>query len=257
MVVDKKRPPGAHRSVAFLVFAKLPLPGQVKTRIARSLGAEAAADLAGAFLADTLAQLRDWKLGDVHLLGNQADPTGFAPYLRQAQAHGAHADSAAESNSRIAYWDQGQGDLGARQARALERARNAGYSGVVLFGADTPHLPRQAVEDALSALQRGEPALGPAQDGGYYLLALPTVMNLAGLFDDVAWGEPSVGPTLKRRLADRGRWRQLQPHQDFDEWEDVLWWFRSTEGQTNAPLTRDWIRRADGIDAVGEGAKNA
>ena len=152
------------------VFAKAPVPGQVKTRLRPALSDEQAARLAAAFLRDTLGKAA--RLGPpvtVTFAGDRALLEPFAPPL--------------------ACWtDQGGGDLGARLARVPAPC--------LLLGADSPHLPLAYIQDALAAIPTHDVVLGPAADGGYYLLGLRAPQP--ALFGGIAW---STGEVLAQTLA--------------------------------------------------------
>ncbi|MEP4079110.1 TIGR04283 family arsenosugar biosynthesis glycosyltransferase [Haloferula sp.] len=85
---------------------------------------------------------------------------------------------------------QGEGGLGARMARAFETAFEEGAEKVVLIGTDCPRLDHQVLADAFAALERSDVVVGPALDGGYYLIGMKRLWR--GLFDGVAWGGPEV-----------------------------------------------------------------
>jgi rSAM/selenodomain-associated transferase 1 len=145
-------PPGTGRALA--VIAKRPLPGQVKTRLAPAFGAVGAARAAAAMLADTLATVR----------AVEADRwLCFAP----ARARAAMA-ALAPGFGLLA---QPGGGLGARLAACLDGLLAAGAGRVAIVGADTPHLPPATCAAAFALLEEVDVVLGPALDGGYYLVA--------------------------------------------------------------------------------------
>ncbi len=151
--------PRATAGVAVGIFAKAPLPGRVKTRLAPALGEEGAARLYAAFLADTLAA--------------HPDATVFyAAAVDEAWIRARHP------HRRLA--PQVGADLGERMRAALAAL---GPGPAVVIGSDLPTLPRSRVADAARALAGGaDVALGPASDGGYYLLAARRPLpSLAGV----------------------------------------------------------------------------
>ena len=144
------------RQEALIVFAKAPVPGQVKTRLTSVLTEDEAARLYTAFLQDALDQYT--ALGaDVRLYWSS--PLDVVPDdFTQADVH--------------AFVQQGKG-LGARMQRAFLETFAAGYERVVIIGTDHPTLPSAFIEEAFRALR--EPlsvAIGPSEDGGYYLLGM-------------------------------------------------------------------------------------
>lgn len=184
-----------------LVFAKAPVPGGVKTRLTPPFSAEQAAALYRAFAADSLAAAQA-------VQGAQA-----------VVAYAAHEDWPDPSwlGSPLPEWFPQEGaDLGRRLAGATGKAFIDGADRVVVIGTDAPHLSPQRIEEAFSRLSAGPVVLGPARDGGYYLIGLrepaPT------LFDDIPWSGPNVLEATVARAAEL-RWpvHLLDPLEDIDE----------------------------------------
>lgn len=159
-----------------LLFTKPAREGRVKTRLIGDLTAAEAAALHAAFLDDLVDRLRD---GDFE--------------LRLAWALDAD-DELPEGGIR----QQGD-DLGERLYRALSEAARDGSS-VMALGSDHPTLPIGLVEDAFERLENGaEVVLGPAEDGGYYLIALRPDAVDPRLFEGIAWSTDRVlSETLER-----------------------------------------------------------
>ena len=181
----------ASQSVArVILLAKEPVAGLVKTRLAETVGAQAAAGCHEAFVRDSIAALAG--LPDV-APSLAVTPDAGAPRLRRLAAE-----------AGVAVVEQGDGDLGERMDRLCARAFEDGAGPVVLLGADTPDLPPRFVADAVAALERADVALGPAADGGYYLVAVrayvPELFRI-----DAAWGSDAVLAATERRLAAAGR----------------------------------------------------
>jgi rSAM/selenodomain-associated transferase 1 len=153
-----------------VVMAREPLPGSTKTRLAAALGDRAAAALYEAFLLDTLATCG---CVDARLLVSYApDSPGAARYFR---------DIVPEA-MLVA---QPDAPFGARLASAMQSAFDNGYERVAIIGSDIPHMESVWLDDAFASLDDHDVALGPTQDGGYYLLALRTPEPR--LFDDIEW----------------------------------------------------------------------
>jgi rSAM/selenodomain-associated transferase 1 len=157
-----------------ILFLKAPRPGQVKTRLAADLGPARAAEVARALAERVLAQTRP-------RAGEYTRVVAFTPtdaraeiqrWLREAEL-----------------WPQEGQDLGARMHAALERGLRS-HARVVLVGTDVPGLTRALVLDAFAALESDPLVLGPARDGGYYLVGLRAPQP--ALFTDMPWGTPGV-----------------------------------------------------------------
>jgi rSAM/selenodomain-associated transferase 1 len=188
-----------------LVFLKDPRPGTVKTRLAAELGGEAAAEL-------------------YRVLAEEE--------LRRTAPHPGEYDrllsfSPPESRSRVERWLPGEtwipqdgADLGTRMSGAFEEAFRRGARQAVLVGSDVPSASREHVLDALGSLRDHDVVLGPALDGGYYLVGL--ARPRPELFRDMTWSTASVFATTVARAGALGlRVRVLESLRDIDTLEDV------------------------------------
>src|SRR5579875_626837 len=144
---------------ALIVFAREPVAGRVKSRLIARLGAQAAARLADAFIIDALAKAGSFRGCKLVIAGSAPGSVRNSPYFnRIARRFGTELI------------DQGGGDLGRRMARVL--AAYAEGTGAVLFGTDTPSLPRAFIRQSIDALREAPVVVAPALDGGYYLVAV-------------------------------------------------------------------------------------
>lgn len=190
---------------ALLVFLKAPRPGLVKTRLAAVLGDTGAADLYRALAEETLQKTAPLDKEFSRFLF-------FTP---------------PEAGDEMEAWLPGEAllaqeglDLGARMEGAFERAFERGARRAVVIGSDIPALGRATVLEAFAALGEFDLVLGPARDGGYYLLGLNRPRP--ELFRDVSWSRPSVLATTLERAAALGLTVQtLSPLSDIDTPEDV------------------------------------
>jgi hypothetical protein len=163
-----------------VVFAREPVAGRVKTRLAAALGRGPAAVLYAAFLEDLAEALRGpWE--PVVALDGEAGPR-----LRAAFGEGWR------------FAPQGEGDLGDRLTRAAALAFSEGAGPAVLVGSDAPTLTARNVEAAFDALLAADSVFAPAPDGGFSLAGLRPSADPAALFRNVAWSSP-------RALADARR----------------------------------------------------
>ncbi|MFH1810813.1 MAG: TIGR04282 family arsenosugar biosynthesis glycosyltransferase [Pseudomonadota bacterium] len=199
------------------LFAKPPVAGQVKTRLAAPLGDDAAVTLAQAFLDDSWAALR--QLSWVRRVLACTGPVDGVPANLQ--------------------WEQGEGDLGARIERVLRRALQDADVAIAL-GADTPGLPVAFLKQCRAEFVAGHDAvLGPSDDGGFYLLALRRCP--AGLLADLPWSAPTTAQATQRRLVDNGmRPVLLPPWFDVDELKDLVRLAALIDrGEVQAPATKN------------------
>lgn len=203
------------------VFAKPPRAGEVKTRLAAELGPGVAATMAKAFFHDTWRALKAFPRARLVLASTDEE---LSPYgLTEAEL-----------------WLQGDGDLGARMERIATRAL-ATAPWVLEVGSDCPGLPLAALEDAREALLRHDAVLGPAEDGGFYLLGFrkEAAGRVTGLLGGLPWSAPTTFAETRSRLLDRGlsvattrRWS------DVDDLEDLVRLTRALHaGTLAAPFT--------------------
>lgn len=190
-----------------IIFAKAPVPGYAKTRLARLLGNEAAARLALRMLQQTLLRAIEADIGPVELC--------CAPDVSHPQFQ--HAARTFD----IALTAQGNGDLGARMHRALSR-RLEGRSRVLLIGADAPDLGPAQLREAAKALLSHPAVFGPAADGGYVLVGLSRPMP--SLFNGIAWSTDQVMTQTRKRLDELAViGAELPVMRDIDEPEDLAY----------------------------------
>ncbi len=183
------------------VFAKPPVPGRVKTRLAGRWGNANAALLARAFLHDT------WAVAS-SIPGTR---------LVLATTGGSLEDFGLPDQPEI--WLQGDGDLGDRLERIAMRGLAAAEF-VIALGADSPGIPARLLADAVEVLARTEAVLGPAEDGGLYLIGLKRCPR--GLLGSLPWSMKTTFAAIRERLDARAMsWDVLDPWFDVDRPEDL------------------------------------
>lgn len=177
----------ALKRVRILVFAKAPRPGFAKTRLIPALGAAGAAALAHRMLDETLAAAIAAAVGPVELVATP--PVGTLAWSDVALPAG------------ITVTDQGEGDLGARMARAVRRTVERGEA-ALLIGTDCVDLGPAMLRVAAAALRTHDAVLHPSTDGGYVLLGLARFHP--GLFRDIAWSTETVAAVTIARFREIG-----------------------------------------------------
>lgn len=179
----------ARRDCLLLVMAKAPWPGAVKTRLCPPLTPGLAADLYRAFLRDTVAtgaSLPGVALGVV-----------YPPALARA-VDGLRALLPADAS----LWPQEGVGLGAGLRGAFAGGFAAGYRRVVVVSSDSPTLPAAVLTETFDALAGHDVVLGPATDGGYYLLGLTAPQP--ALFEEIAWSTAAVYEQTSARVTALG-----------------------------------------------------
>jgi rSAM/selenodomain-associated transferase 1 len=186
------------------VFAKAPVPGEVNTRLIESLGIHGATRLHCRLVHRTLASVARARLG-AEIWTTEPGAAAFASACGEALHLPVHM--------------QGGGDLGARMSRAIADGLRRAHR-VILIGTDVPDLSSKDLLEAAQALERGcDAVLGPAEDGGYYLIGM--ARHHAALFADISWSEANVMERTRGRLRALGwTWQELAVRWDVDRPQD-------------------------------------
>lgn len=188
------------RTNCIVVFAKYPQKNKVKTRLAKTLGAESAAALYGYFVESTVSNVR--KTGaDVFMNITPENTLGeFKKWLGEG----------------LFYMAQEGGDLGERLSSAFKALFGKGYKKVVALGADTPDLPLEFIAGAYDSLSYSDAVIGPAEDGGYYLIGLRDRALCPKLFGNIEWGTGTVFDDTVGLLE-----KNNASYAVFPEWQDI------------------------------------
>jgi uncharacterized protein len=205
------------------IFAKPPIPAEVKTRLIPLLGAAGAAELASAMLLDV------WRTVELC--------SGVRPILATT-VPGDFPICVPPDD----IWLQGDGDLGQRIENILSRGLLQA-SAAIAVGADSPALTAAHVRAALDALQTSHAVVGPSGDGGFYLLALRRIQ--AGLFSSLPWSSSNTLDALKERTEKCClSIAELEPLFDVDTPGDLLTLDKHLLTYPSlAPATRAWCDR--------------
>lgn len=196
---------------ALIIFAKAPVPGQVKTRLCPPLTGDEAATLHGSFVIDMLERTKT----AVAKLKLPLDR-----YLACAPSSTLVFFQIMEERQNVKLIDQVGDDLGARMQQAFATLFGKGYQRVFIVGTDVPSLPLDHYKQALALLDTHDVVLGPALDGGYYLIGL--TQPRPELFTDIAWSTDRVLAATQEKTAGLGlKTALLPPWRDVDTIEDL------------------------------------
>lgn len=177
-----------------LIFAKQPIPGVAKTRLATGIGVDAAISLYRSFLVDVANRARHLLVAvnvEICWVHTPSDPS-FADVLMQLGVSDVDA-------FRFVGYDHA--DLTGQQDEQLRAARACGVDHVVIVGADTPHVPTRVLVDAFTLLESKDIVIGPAVDGGYYLAGFRAGWDLLRELD---MRSPTVRDDLVRQAVRQG-----------------------------------------------------
>ncbi len=196
--------------IPLYLMAKAPVPGQVKTRMAPEIGPRQSAKLARLMLAQTVANAcRHWR-GEVALCvwPRHAHPV----FVQLAERY------------RLTITSQIDADLGSRMMAALKQGiARAGRAAVM--GCDVPHCPGEILAGAYAMLARGENPVGPAEDGGFYLIGLSNLSRAENsLFNGICWDDPAPLQQVRENALSAGlHLSDLPPLRDIDRYADLQW----------------------------------
>jgi len=197
-----------------IVFTRYPIPGTAKTRLIPALGAEGAADLQRQMTEHTLDAISS-------LISDEV-------LLQVRYEGGEESDMKGWLGDAIPFVSQGEGDLGQRMNSAFTGSFKEGFEKAVVIGTDCPSLDSESVMEAFDLLKENTLVLGPATDGGYYLIGIRSdapwwLYEL--VFENIPWGSDQVLNATVNALAETGLdLGLLDEKADVDEPEDLVHW---------------------------------
>ncbi|MBA2662963.1 MAG: TIGR04282 family arsenosugar biosynthesis glycosyltransferase [Bradymonadaceae bacterium] len=204
-----------------IVFAKVPIAGEVKTRLTPPLSEAQAAALYTAFMADTALTVARYGAQSSRPLVKVVAVAG------DSVAASAHAAFAPFVDAGFVFLDQGEGNLGERLRRISGLCLEQGAARVVVIGTDSPTLHVDHIEFAFTLLSAHDVVLGPSFDGGYYLIGLrqmvvdgPVAHEV--VFENIAWSTGDVLAQTWERCKSASLLCELMGFwYDVDTFEDV------------------------------------
>jgi rSAM/selenodomain-associated transferase 2/rSAM/selenodomain-associated transferase 1 len=203
-----------------IVFTRYPEPGSTKTRLIPELGAEGAASLQRRMTEHTLSRVKE--LIELRSLPVEIRFDGGGEKLMQAWL-----------GTALTYRQQGRGDIGQRMQRALADGFQNGCEAVVIIGSDIPDITSDIMQRAFEGLKTSDLVLGPAGDGGYYLIGLHRAAfgrARLPLFEGIHWGTDKVLSQSLRIANKLGlSYLLLNTLQDVDRPEDIAAWDQALE----------------------------
>ena len=191
-----------------IVFTRYPVPGKAKTRLIPAVGKERAADIQRTMTEQTVATARSFaaKAGDCSI-----EIWFFG---------GSRAEMSEWLGDDLSYVEQPDGDLGHKMSEALSASFNAGAKLALIIGTDCPSITVDILEQAFEALAESDVVLGPAHDGGYYLMGQS--QYAPALFRDIDWGTSSVFAETVNKASSAGLSQSLLPKlHDIDTPDDL------------------------------------
>ncbi len=222
-----------------LFFVKAPGRGKSKSRLAAKLGDDIAAELYRSFVLDMLQTI---------------DRTGISSMVCY---HPAEAGDEVKGwlGMERSYLAQRGGDVGERMEHAFREAFSRGWTRTVLIGSDIPDLPESLLGEALARLDGHDAVIGPAEDGGYYLIGFRNDTFLPEVFRGILWSTDAVFSMTSAVLAGAGRtlhqlprWRDVDTVHDLEDLlaRNVRTGFRSSRTMSCLAAIRNRMAAAGG-----------
>lgn len=198
-----------------MIFTRNPEPGKCKTRLAAAIGDQSALDIYRFLLTHTAR------------IATEVEETDKFVYFSEHVGDGSFWDP-----SVFHFRLQSGDELGSRMRHAFQEAFTLGYKSVVIIGSDLYDLTPEDLREAFEKLDQHTVVLGPAMDGGYYLLGLKVL--IPELFENKAWGTDTVFEDTLKDLEGRETF-VLPVRNDVDRYEDIA----------GNPIFESIINRAD------------
>jgi rSAM/selenodomain-associated transferase 1 len=212
-----------------LLFTKAPERGRVKTRLSKILGDTTTLDLYRNFIADIIATLQT---------GRHTFRICFHP---------------PDARQKIADWigseymlmPQQGNHIGERMANAFRKTFMDGFEHVLLIGTDLPDLPATVIDEAFEGLEKNAAVIGPAFDGGYYLIGFQSNTFLPAVFERIPWSTQKVfEKTIKIFEKNHLQIHQLPKWRDIDLYEDLKCFAaENPKGKSVARNTAEYLAR--------------
>lgn len=184
---------------AIIIFAKAPVAGQVKTRLQPHLSADECATLYASFIIDTVRLAMKIKSATIMVA---CHPSIEYPFFQNIS-----------DDFGISLIAQHGKDIGMRMGNCINYFLGIGYRKTLIIGSDSPDLPPEYIQDGFECLDSSDMVVGPASDGGYYLIGGRRVLPV---FDGIPWSSSRVFETTIKIAEKQGITYSI-----LDEWYDV------------------------------------
>jgi rSAM/selenodomain-associated transferase 1 len=194
---------------ALVIMARYPEKGKIKTRLAGSIGDDLTLQLYQAFLYDLAQRFAEWTC-DLHWAYTPAE-YDFATFI---------AALVPEHAERMSVFPQQGPDLGSRLHQVFHTIRMRQFGGTIVIGSDSPQISRATILQAQHALETADVVLGPAEDGGYYLIGMCEPHDV---FSGIPMStEVVLEMTIEKAKKQKLSVHLLEPLFDVDEQPDLI-----------------------------------
>jgi len=214
-------------SAGLVVFSRFPHVGRVKSRLAKSLGAERATEVYR-LCAENIFRECEKLCSEAHLYV-------FFDNEKDTERGTSWAGPKFTSEAQV------EGDLGQRLAHALKTTFNRDVRKVIVLASDVPDITSKVISDAIHSLDSNDIVIGPCYDGGYYLIGMKKLYP--GLFDNISWGTERVYRQTMAIIRKSGlKVCELTELIDIDTGEDLHRWLEGKPSRKN-PALRSYVQK--------------
>jgi len=189
-----------------IFFVRSPIEGKVKTRLSKSIGEKTALELYKRFVCDILVSLESIKIPFMIFFTTDFSEERIADWLGRSNM----------------YHPQEGNDLGDRMRNGFSTAFSGGFRNVILIGSDSPDLPPDHIIESFVSLRSNDVVIGPAKDGGYYLVGFRSDTFAPYIFEGKEWsGGREFRDTMDQLEMKGARVHVLPEWYDIDTYVDL------------------------------------
>jgi rSAM/selenodomain-associated transferase 1 len=211
-----------NKDTAIIVFTRFPVEGKVKTRLAKNMGNKFAVSFFRACAEHTFRELL------------KVEEPGSDLFLFCSEENEIEQVMKWTGNN-FKYYPQKGSDLGIKMYNAFDTVFKKGYKKVIIIGTDSPDVSMNIIQNAISVLDNCSVVIGPANDGGYYLLGFKS--KLIDLFSGIEWSTNSVfNNTIEKLNISKINYFMLDELTDIDTLEDLQYWLKHYKGDAAHPI---------------------
>lgn len=214
--------PAENKDTAIIVFTRFPVEGKVKTRLAKNMGNKFAVSFFRACAEHTFKELLKVEEMGSDLFLFCSEENEIEQLMKWA-------------GNNFKYYSQQGSNLGIKMYNAFNTVFKKGYKKAIIIGTDAPDISTNIMQSAISALDNYSVVIGPANDGGYYLLGFKS--KLIDLFSGIEWSTDSVfDNTIEKLNNSEINYFMLDELTDIDTLEDLQYWRKHYKGDDVHPV---------------------
>jgi len=214
--------PPENKDTAIIVFTRFPVEGKVKTRLAKNMGNKFAVSFFKACAEHTFMELLKVKETGPELFLFCSEENEIEQVMKWA-------------GNNFKYYAQQGSNLGIKMYNAFSTVFKEGYKKIIIIGTDAPDVSMNIIQSAISVLDNYSVVIGPAYDGGYYLLGFKS--KLIDLFSGIEWSTDSVfDNTIEKLNNSKINYFLLDQLTDIDTLEDLQYWLKQYKGDAAHPI---------------------